>query len=77
MGNSKRTSEQQKEESMKRITTKEAARMLGVGEQACRMMIQLEKIPGAFCYGKLPRRTYFITDEQVRNLMKGETDERR
>lgn len=62
---------------MKRITTKEAAQMMRCGEQQIRMMIQLEKIPGAFCYGKLPRRTYFITDEQVRNLMKGETDERR
>ena len=58
---------------MKRITTKEAARMMCVGEQAIRMMIQLGKIPGAICYGPKCRRTYILTDEQIRNLMKGET----
>lgn len=56
---------------MKRITTKEAAQMLNVGEQAIRMMVQLEKIPGAICYGPKSRRTYIITDEQIKNLMKG------
>lgn len=56
---------------MKRITTKQAAQMMGVSEQACRMMVQLDKIPGAICYGPKHRRTYFITDEQVKNLMKG------
>lgn len=58
---------------MKRITTKEAARMLNVGEQAIRMMVQLDKIPGAICYGSKARRTYIITDEQITNLMKGDT----
>lgn len=58
---------------MKRITTKQAAQMLDVSEQAIRMMIQLEKIPGAICYGPKCRRTYIITDEQVKNLMKGES----
>lgn len=58
---------------MKRITTKEAARMLNVGEQAIRMMVQLDKIPGAICYGPKARRTYIITDEQITNLMKGDT----
>ena len=63
---------------MKRITTKEAARMMNVGEQQIRMMIQLKKIPGAFCYGPKCRRTYIITDEQIKNLMKGvSTDEGR
>lgn len=57
---------------MKRITTKEAARMMCVGEQAIRMMIQLGKIPGAICYGPKCRRTYILTDEQIKNLMKGE-----
>ena len=57
---------------MKRITTKEAARMMDVGEQAIRMMIQLGKIPGAICYGPKCRRTYILTDEQIKNLMKGE-----
>ena len=60
---------------MKRITTKEAAQMLNVGEQAVRMMIQLEKIPGAFCYGPKSHRTYILTDEQVINLMRGGKDE--
>lgn len=56
---------------MKRISIREAARMMNVGEQQIRMMVQLEKIPGAFCYGPKARRTYIITDEQVNNLMKG------
>lgn len=58
---------------MKRITTKEAARMMDVGEQAIRMMVQLGKIPGAICYGPRNHRTYILTDEQIKNLMKGET----
>jgi len=57
---------------MKRITTKEAAQMLNVGEQAVRMMIQLGKIPGAFCYGSKNHRTYILTDEQIKKIMKGE-----
>jgi excisionase family DNA binding protein len=57
---------------MKRLTTKEAARMMECGEQQIRMMIQLEKIPGAFCYGPKYRRTYFITDTQIEKLKKGE-----
>lgn len=72
MGNMERTGTKQKGNNMKRITTKEAARMLGVGEQACRMMVQLEKIPGAICYGPKHHRTYIITDEQIKKLMKGE-----
>ena len=58
---------------MKRITTKEAAQMMNVGEQAIRMMVQLGKIPGAICYGPKCHRTYILTDEQIKNLMKGET----
>lgn len=58
---------------MSRITTKQAAQRMQCGEQQIRMMIQLDKIPGAFCYGPKHRRTYFITDEHVENLMKGET----
>ena len=56
---------------MKRITTKEAAKMMQISEQACRMMIQLGRIPGASCGGTKARRSYFITDEQVAKLMKG------
>jgi hypothetical protein len=55
----------------KRITTKEAAQMLGISEQGLRMMVQLEKIPGAVCWGPKHRRTYYITDEQITKFMKG------
>lgn len=58
---------------MKRITPKEAARMMNCGEQQIRMMVQIGKIPGAFCTGEKPRRTYYIYDEQVKKLMKGGT----
>jgi hypothetical protein len=56
---------------MRRITTKEAACMMQISEQAVRMMIQIGRIPGASCGGTKARRSYFITDEQVANLMKG------
>lgn len=56
---------------MKRITTKEAARMMQISEQGVRMMIQLGRIPGASCGGSKARRSYFVTDEQIANLMKG------
>lgn len=56
---------------MKKITIKEASRMLGIGEQGCRMMIRIGRIPGASCGGTKSRRSYYITDEQVTNLMKG------
>lgn len=56
---------------MNRITPEEAARMMQCGTQQIRMMVQLGKIPGAFCTGKKPRRTYYIYDEQIKNLMKG------
>lgn len=42
-----------------------------ISEQAVRMMIQIGRIPGASCGGTKARRSYFITDEQVANLMKG------
>lgn len=56
---------------MKRITVEEAARMMQVSSQQIRMMIQIGRIPGASCGGTKARRSYFITDEQVANLMKG------
>ena len=64
---------------MKFLTIKEASRMMGKPEQAVRMLIQFEKIPGAFCTGPKYRRTYFITDTQIENMMKGgiSTDEGR
>lgn len=60
---------------MSKITTKQAAQMMGVSEQAVRIMVQLNRIPGATCYGPKHRRTYFITSEQVTNLMKGVENE--
>ncbi|MBQ1293170.1 MAG: hypothetical protein IIY21_03985 [Clostridiales bacterium] len=59
---------------MGRITTKQAARMLNVGEQAIRMMIQLDKIPGAICYGSKAHRVYIVTEEQITKLMEGEKE---
>lgn len=56
---------------MKRITVKQAASMLNVGEQQIRIMVQLGKIPGAICYGPKNRRTYILTDTQIENVMKG------
>ena len=75
MGNMERAGEQQKEKVMKRITIIEAARMMNCGTQQVRMMVQLGKIPGAFCTGKRPRRTYYIYREQIENLTKGARDE--
>lgn len=47
--------------------------MLGIAEQGTRMLIQLGRIPGAtFIEGRDGRKTYYITDVQVQNLMKGE-----
>lgn len=57
---------------MKRITPKEAARLMQCGEQQVRMMCQLGKIPGAFCTGSKSRRTYYIYEEQIKSLVKGE-----
>ena len=61
-----------KDDQMKRITTKEAAQMLEISEQGARMMIQLGKIPGATCWGPKHRKTYYITDEMVKKFKKGE-----
>lgn len=57
---------------MKRITISQAAKMLDCGRHQVRQMIQLGKIPGATYVGELPRRTYYIYDEQIINFMKGE-----
>lgn len=59
---------------MKRISIKEAAQMMGVAEQFVRVSISAGKIAGAYRLdGKNNRRAqYYITDEQVKNLMKGE-----
>ena len=56
---------------MNKITVKEAARRAGVSQQALRVMIQEHVIDGAKCYGPKCRRTYYVTDEQMDNFMKG------
>ena len=56
-----------------RLTIKQAAGIMNVGEQQLRIMIQRGKIPGAFCSGSKARRSYFITDTQVERVMKGVT----
>lgn len=58
---------------MRRISIKEAARMMGVAEQFVRVSIFAGKIPGAYkVEGKNGKRgEYYVTDEQITNLMKG------
>lgn len=62
---------------MKRISIREAARMMQVPEQFVRVSIFAGKIPGAYkVEGRNGKRgQYYITDEQVKNLMKGVKDE--
>ena len=58
---------------MKRISIREAAHRMQVPEQFVRVSIFAGKIPGAYrIEGKNGKRSqYYITDEQVTNLMKG------
>lgn len=56
---------------MQKITIKAAAKMAGVSEQALRVMIQHGVIAGAKCYGPKYRKTYFVTDKQMHDFMKG------
>lgn len=56
---------------MKKITIKTASEMAGVSVQAMRVMIQNGLIAGATCYGPKARRTYYVTDEHIKNFMKG------
>lgn len=58
---------------MKRLTIKEAAQMMQVPEQWLRLSIYAGKIPGAYYLeGKNNKRgTYYVTDTQIENLMKG------
>ena len=55
-----------------RITIKEAATMMNVGEQQVRVMVQNGRIPGASCGGSDTRRSYFITDTQIKRVMEGD-----
>lgn len=54
-----------------RITVKEASQLMGAPEQAVRMMIALNKIPGCCTYGKGSKLTYYISKEAILNFMKG------
>lgn len=61
----------------KRISIKEASRLMQMPEQFVRVSIFAGKIPGAYYLkgqnGK--RGQYFVTDVQIKNLMKGAWDE--
>ena len=46
--------------------------MMDMKEQQVRIAIQRGKIPGAFVLGSKARKTYYIFEEQIINLMKGE-----
>ena len=62
---------------MKTLSIKEASQMMQKPEQFVRVAIFAGKIPGAFYLeGKNGKRgQYFITDEQIKNLMKGAKNE--
>lgn len=58
---------------MRPITIREAAQMMQAPDEFVREAIRQNKIPGAF-YMKKDDRTrgvFYITDEQVTNMMKG------
>lgn len=58
---------------MKPISIREASSMMQKPEQFVRVSISMGMIPGAFYIkgeGK-QRGSYYITDDQVKNLMKG------
>lgn len=57
---------------MRRLSIKKAAEMMDMKEQQVRIAIQRGKIPGAFVLGSKARKTYYIFEEQIINLMKGE-----
>ena len=57
------------------LTIRQAAPLLQVGEQAVREMIKAGLIKGACCWGSDKHRTYYITDSQIANFMKGAENE--
>lgn len=57
---------------MRKIGIREASDMMGISEQCLRVMIQNNAIPGAICYGSKKRRTYYLTDEIIENVTRGE-----
>jgi len=53
---------------MKRLTIKQAAQMLQASEQEVRMLITLQRIPGATWTGEGKRKTYYIYDTQIESF---------
>ena len=58
------------------LTIKEAAPLLQTSEQGVREMIKAGCIKGACCWGSDRHRTYYVTDQQIKNFMRGSYDER-
>ena len=50
---------------MTRLTIKQAAQRLQASEQEVRMLITLNRIPGATYTGEGKRKTYYIYDTQI------------
>ena len=53
------------------LSIKQAAPLLGVGEQGVREMVKAGCIAGACCWGSEKHRTYYITLEQIENMQNG------
>lgn len=56
---------------MRKITIKEAAGIMQISEQCLRMMIRRGCFPGAIVSGTEKKRTYYLTDVMVENIMNG------
>lgn len=57
--------------SMERVTTKEAAKALGIGVDSLQFLMQQDKLPIGYVTRKpnSPRRTYFIFKESLENYI--------
>ena len=57
--------------SMERVTTKEAAKALGIGVDSLQFLMQQDKLPIGYVTQKpnSPRRTYFIFRESLENYI--------
>ena len=56
---------------MSKITIKEAAGRMEISEQCLRVMIQTGKIPGAIMSGSKARRSYYLTEAIIDNVIQG------
>lgn len=56
---------------MERVTTKEAAKALGIGVDSLQFLMQQDKLPIGYVTRKpnSPRRTYFIFKESLENYI--------